>query len=73
MKFLSWLAERNQRDATKSPKTKSNLELHIRASKKNAHNTACGRAGPMSSDGRPKRSNRGKSNRDEIGRSERDE
>lgn len=65
--------ERNQRDATKKPERKTSLELHIRASKKSAHEMECGRAGPMASDGRQKRSNRGQGRREEIRRSERGE
>lgn len=70
MKFSHWIAERNQRDATKYPERKTNLELHIRASRKSAHEMKCGRAGPMASDGRPKRKNRGQGNREEIRKSE---
>lgn len=70
MKFESWIAERNQRDAMKSPRRKTSLELHIAASKKSANDMVCGKAGPMQSDGKHRRKNRGGENREDIRRSE---
>jgi hypothetical protein len=70
MKFAKWLIERNQRDATKMPKGKSGLELHMRAARKSAHDMQCGRAGVM----KDKRDfARGKQSRDSIEKSERGE
>lgn len=70
MRFSKWLIERNQRDATKMPKSRSNLELHIRAASKAAHEMQFGKAGVM----KDKRvSTRGKKKRDSIEKSERGE
>jgi hypothetical protein len=69
MKFEIWLAERNQRDATKKPERKTDLELHIRAAKKNAHEMVHGKAGPMDSDNRRQKGTRGKNSRRAIDRS----
>ena len=70
MKFSKWLVERNQRDATKMPKSRSNLELQIRASSKAAHDMQHGRAGIMKD---KRAASRGKQTRDSIQRSERGE
>lgn len=70
MKFSRWLVERNQRDATKMPKSRSGLELHMRAVSKAAYDMQHGRAGVMKD---KRAASRSKQRRDDISRSERGE
>jgi hypothetical protein len=72
MIFSMWLAERNQRDATKKHKAKTNLEIHQRVVSAAAHKMKHGKAGPMASDNlKPDRkAGRGEGKRDAIRRSE---
>jgi hypothetical protein len=71
MRFSNWIVERNQRDATKAPKRRTNLELHRRAVGKRTHEMQHGRAGTMDTD-RTKGS-KGSRNRDAIDKSSREE
>ena len=71
MKFGMWLAERNQRDATKSPKRRTNLELQRRAAAKRAHDMVHGRAGKMET--KRHKGSKGSRDRESIDRSARGE
>jgi hypothetical protein len=71
MRFSNWIVERNQRDATKAPKRRTNLELHQRAAAKRMNDMVHGRAGTMDTDRR--KGSKGSRNRDAIDKSSRGE
>jgi len=69
MTFSHWLVERNQRDATKKPKRRTGLELHMRAAASNISKMTHGKAGTIDHD--KQKGAKGSRNREEINRSER--
>lgn len=71
MRFETWLAERNQRDATKMPEKASSLELHKKAAGRRVHAMNHGRAGTIESDKR--KGSRGGKSRNSIDVSSRGE
>jgi hypothetical protein len=69
MTFSHWLVERNQRDATKGPKKRTGLELHMRAAANNISKMTHGKAGTIDYD--KQKGSKGSRDRKAIDRSER--